>query len=174
MGNLQLATVEKDLTKSIAKIAMIGSSDDHHQLSQMMSDANQLANDERTHLHHQIAQCRSNQATCNQLIANFDDDGDELAKALESTKNAIFGLKRQSRDQYDQLLHLDETLIREINALLTRVDSFEREKIRVHSPTRGKSRGGAKIAGGDRRPEAIQKLPAFQARHGPQGGWNGV
>ena len=97
--NLRLATVEKDLTKSIAKIAMIGSSDDHHQVSQMMIQANQAAHDERSHLHHQVAECRSNQATCNQLIANFDDEGDELAEALETTKNAIFGLKRESRDQ---------------------------------------------------------------------------
>jgi len=171
--NLHLATVEKDLTKSVGKIAMIGGVDDHRQLSQMMAESSQAASDERTRLRQTVAECRTNQHQCNLLIANFDDDGDELAGALEATKNSIFGLKRTSRDQYDQLLHLDETLIREINALLTRVDSFEREKIRVHSPTRGSKSRSNRIGGGDR-PEAIQKLHDFQARHGATGGWNGV
>merc|ERR1711892_412949 len=107
---------------------MIGGVDDHRQLSQMMAESAQAASDERTRLRQTVAEGRTSQHTCNLLIANFDDDGDELAGALEATKNSIFGLKRTSRDQYDQLLHLDETLIREINALLTRVDSFEREK----------------------------------------------
>ena len=116
-----------------------------------------------------VRNCRSAASKCTQLIENFTNEAEELEEQLEKTKSLIFGLKRTSRDEYDYLAQIDDTLSREINALLTRVDSFEREKVSSKSPRRKTVPKVDKS-----RPEAIQKLQDFQARHGPTGGWNAV
>ena len=114
-----------------------------------------MVKEERVNLQRRVMDCRHQVSLC--TAPEIDGDLNELGARLEAARTALFGWKRSQGESFEELIRQEETLSREVGALLVRVDAAEREKMRA--PTRQAVRTPRDTGS---RPEAIQKLQDFQ------------
>lgn len=100
---------------------------------------------------------------------------EKLEGQLQNAQRSIFGFKNECQSEFDQFIERENQLQREIDALNSRVELYERDDQQTMSRQRdGKVTKSSIFGHIDSRPVAVQRFQDFIAKRGQTDGWNSV